>query len=253
MTENYTIAETFTLPSGGKVYEREIDPIIKLRSMTTLEEMKRLSPSQEYPYRNLCEMLDDCIVGEHNFSTYDLCVGDYQFLLFKLRVVTYGSDFRLTSTCPYCHYENDDTINLDSLPTLNYSDELEKYKVVELPISKHQIKLRMITPRIQDMSLARSRELKKKMKNNIADYSEMELLAYAIVEIDGKNTNSADAENFVMNLPMRDTNYLSQVILKATSLIGIDSNLTFICDLCGLDYTSPIKATAEFFRPILDL
>lgn len=36
MSNNYIISETFTLPSGGKIYEPNIDPIITLRSMTTM-------------------------------------------------------------------------------------------------------------------------------------------------------------------------------------------------------------------------
>ena len=44
MTE-FTIANEYTLPSQGKVYEREINPNFKLRSMTTVEEMKRLNHS----------------------------------------------------------------------------------------------------------------------------------------------------------------------------------------------------------------
>ena len=43
--ENYTIAEEYTLPSKGLVYDKQIKPTIKLRCMTTQEEMKRLGKS----------------------------------------------------------------------------------------------------------------------------------------------------------------------------------------------------------------
>ena len=35
MNSNYTINESYILPSKGKIYEKEIDPNITLRSMTT--------------------------------------------------------------------------------------------------------------------------------------------------------------------------------------------------------------------------
>ena len=42
---NCTIAEYFTIPSKGLIYNQQVAPDIKMRSMTTIEEMKRLSPS----------------------------------------------------------------------------------------------------------------------------------------------------------------------------------------------------------------
>jgi hypothetical protein len=84
---NYSIAEEYTLPSLGKVYTQKINPLVKLRSMTTEEEMKRLSPS-ERQYKNLCDIIDDCIVEPIGISAYDMCIADYQFLLHKLRIVT---------------------------------------------------------------------------------------------------------------------------------------------------------------------
>ena len=53
--KDYTINQTFTLPSEGKVYSELVGPDITLRSMTTQEEMKRLSPS-DMPYKNICEI-----------------------------------------------------------------------------------------------------------------------------------------------------------------------------------------------------
>ena len=38
-TTNY---EIFTLPSKGLVYEKPINPTVSLRSMTVMEEMKKL-------------------------------------------------------------------------------------------------------------------------------------------------------------------------------------------------------------------
>ena len=45
MTDHITITEDYSLPSKGKIYGKQFDPAIKLRSMTGEDEMKRLSPS----------------------------------------------------------------------------------------------------------------------------------------------------------------------------------------------------------------
>ena len=62
--QDYTIGESFTLPSLGKVYNKEINPEVKIRSMTTEEEMKRIA-SVDYPYKNMCEIKKD--INQYGF------------------------------------------------------------------------------------------------------------------------------------------------------------------------------------------
>ena len=40
---DYIIAEDYTLPSKGKVYNKEINPHIKIRSMTTMPKLWKSS------------------------------------------------------------------------------------------------------------------------------------------------------------------------------------------------------------------
>ena len=75
-----TIQEDFSLPSKGLMYTTKFDPHIKLRSMTVADEMKRLQAT-ERPYKVMTEIIDDCLVDKLPISSYDMCLGDYQFLL----------------------------------------------------------------------------------------------------------------------------------------------------------------------------
>ena len=56
MEEKYTIAEDYELPSEGLIYETHINPHVKLRSMTTREEMRRLNKTST-PYKTLSEII----------------------------------------------------------------------------------------------------------------------------------------------------------------------------------------------------
>lgn len=86
--EKYTIAERYTLPSHGLLYEKDVNPEIKLRSMTVRDEMKRLAPVTDGTiYRNMAEIIDSCLVEKPGISSYDMCIGDYQFLLDRKSVV----------------------------------------------------------------------------------------------------------------------------------------------------------------------
>ena len=65
-TANARIAETFTLPSKGIIYEEQVDPEIILGSMKTKHEMMRLSAS-ENNNKIMADIIDDCLVGNNVF------------------------------------------------------------------------------------------------------------------------------------------------------------------------------------------
>lgn len=246
---DYTLAEDFTLPSHGKVYNKEVNPHVKLRSMTTQEEMRRLSISDRR-YKILTDIIDDCLVEKPGISTYDMCLGDYEFLLHKLRIVTYGSNYKVESTCPYCGYTNHGTINLDDVSVIEYNKEIEKYKTFELPKSKNRITLKMQTPRMLDDISVKSKELMKKSSKNQGSAFLLNL-QYMIAEVDGEEPDPIELEDFLKGLPMIDTQTITQYAGKFNDSIGVKADVETHCDLCGLDYNAPFRYTNEFFRPTI--
>ena len=250
---NYSIAEEYVLPSGGKVYAEQVTPVVKIRSMPTEEEMKRLAPS-ERAYKNICEIIDDCLVEDPGISAYDMCLADYQFLLHKLRVVTYGSDYNTTSICPYCGTENSGVVNLNDLKVVPYSlNDFSKYNEFVLPVTKKKITIRMQTPRMIDDVTAQSKELQRKSKGAAGDTAFLFTLQNLIETIDGKKLDPIKKEDFVRQLPMMDTNYIVKHAQKLVESFGIDTAIVKTCSMCGLDYTSSFRITAEFFGPSIDI
>lgn len=246
-TNDYTISETFTLPSKGLIYETKIDPNITLRSMTTQEEMQRLSPS-DLPYKNMCDILDACIINKIGISTYDFCMADYQFILQRLRIVTYGVDYSLVSSCPYCGTNNKGTIDLSDLPVTEYDDNIISYLKFDLPRSKVTIELNYQTPRMMDSATINTKEYKKKTDSRI-DMTTAFIVQELIKTIDGEKPNRLRITDWVRKLPMMDTNTILAYMEKFNKSMGVDSHLHCICDLCGLDYYTSLKANREFFRP----
>ena len=250
---NYSIAEEYTLPSLGKVYTQKIDPVVKLRSMTTEEEMKRLAPSDRQ-YKNLCEIIDDCIVNPIGISAYDMCIADYQFLLHKLRIVTYGPEYKTSSICPFCGAMTDSTINLDELDVKECSlEDLNKLMDIELPKSKNKVRLILQTPRMIDDITLRNKELKRKSKGAAPDETLLLTLSSIITTIDGKYMDPVKKEDFIRNLPMMDTNYIMRHAQKLVESFGIDSSVVSVCSVCGLDYNSSFRFSSEFFGPSVDI
>lgn len=248
---DYIIKESYTLPSLGKVYNVAVNPEVSLRSMTTEDEMKRLSPSDK-PHKLICEIIDDCLVEKPGISAYDMCLGDEQFLLHKLRIVTYGSDYKTQSTCPFCGCVTEKTINLESLAVKQYSDDLLSCLEFDLPKTGKHIKLKMQTPRMLDEVEAQKKELLKRYPHLVGEPAFLFRLMSLIESVDGVVLDPMKLEDFARTLPMMDTNYIMQKADKALKGIGLELSLDFNCSVCGLDYKGSFRTTQEFFGPSVD-
>ena len=248
---DYIFGEEYDLPSHGKVYSSEVNPHIKLRSMTTNEEMKRLRPSDR-PYKVMADIIDDCLVEKPGISAYDMCLGDFQFLLYKLRIVTYGEEYGVTCKCPFCLSTSTETVNLDSLPVLEYTEELEDQLEFELPKTKHRIRLKMQTPRMMDNIDLKSKEFAKKAKQFDGDSAFLFSLKEQIELVDGEAPNPIYFEQWLRELPAGDSNYIKRKAQKLANAIGVENKVEVFCDVCGMSYDSSFRTAEDFFDPGLD-
>lgn len=254
--EKYTIAERYTLPSHGLLYEKDVNPEIKLRSMTVRDEMKRLAPVTDGTiYRNMAEIIDSCLVEKPGISSYDMCIGDYQFLLHKLRIVTYGPEYNINCRCPLCGDWDDHVVNLESLQ-LNELKEFDREKelTLTLPVSKKEIKLNITTPRLLDnieKEVTRVTKLYKKQNKDNAeiDWHLLYQLVYSINTVDGQKLSVSDKETFCNKLVGKDFNTIINALDKLDEKVGLGATLEVHCNNCGYDMITSFRITSEFFRP----
>ena len=249
MNENITtIVENYSLPSKGQVYAKLIDPEVKLRSMTTAEEMKRLAVTDK-PYEQMSSIIEDCLIKKLGMPVYDLCLGDYQYLLHKLRVVTYGPEYKVSVVCPICGEVFEHTINLDELKVLEYKPELQEKFKLTLPKTGHKIEFRLQTPRDLDRIDNRKAEMKKQFPDMVGDPTIILSIISVLKSIDGDPINPFTAEEFIKKLPMRDTNKLLKVSGEIQDAIGVETSIPCECPHCKSKIKTPFRFTSEFFRP----
>lgn len=248
MTDRLT--EEFTLPSRGLVYNTKFDPTITLRPMTLADEMKRLSPTKN-TYKRMAEIIDGCLTNKLPISAYDLCVGDYIYLLQALRITTYGPEYKFQFTCPFCDNSSTDSIDLDKMSLNEYTSEFETAKYITLPVSGKEVELRLQTPRDLDNIARKAREEKTKYNMDVDQELSYTIESY-INTIDGETLDPVLGREALKKLSMKDTNYLIQSAEKLNSMIGINSIILLHCDNCGRDIPSPFRYTEEFFRPSID-
>lgn len=251
MSQNYTIAESYTLPSKGLIYSEPINPSIKIRSMTTEEEMRRLAPS-DTPYKTMCDIIEDCLVEKPGMSVYDMCLGDYQFLLHKLRIVTYGTDYKMMETCPNCGETHEVKISLDDLQEIEFNESLLEAKKILLPVSKKEVVLKLQTPRALDEIALRTKELKRKIKDKSYDPGLMVTLGVLIDTVDNRKLSVVELETFVKKLPMKDATLIIQTADKLNRGVGLDTSVIVSCDSCGYDAVTTFRLSTEFFGPTIN-
>ena len=252
--EDYTIFEEGTLPSLGKIYAgKNVNPNFRIRSMTTNEEMRRLSHS-ERPLKVICEIIDTCLINNpfDGFSSYDMCLGDYQYLLHKLRVATYGSSYKMSTYCPICGSHEIQNIDIDNMEVLTYTEDVNDFLSVKLPKSGDEVSLRFQTPRMIDDIEIKKKEFSKKFPDAKSDPSILYTLCSVIASVNGEHLDSFQLENYLRKLPMRDTNAIAKRADKLVNSIGTQTEFTFTCGVCGNDYRSPFLVTSEFYGPTED-
>lgn len=248
---NVTIQEEYSLPSKGLIYGKPFDPVVKLRSMTVAEEMKRLSAT-ENPYKAMAEIIEACLITKLPIPVYDLCLGDYQYLLHKLRVVTYGSEYNLSIACPFCGEIFDAKIDLESLKVNEFTEDILKELSFELPVTKKKVEIRFQTPRDLDRIEQQRKEMKKQFPEMKDDPTLLLNIESVVKSIDGQQPSPALIQNTIKNLPLKDSMMILQRSEKINNKIGIDTGIEVNCTDCGRKVYSTFRFTSEFFRPEID-
>ena len=246
---NYTIMEGYELPSKGKIYDTEVNPHIELRSMTARDEMKRLSPSTT-PLKTLSDIIEGCCIEKPSIHVYDMCIGDYEYLLHKLRIVTYGEKYKLANRCPHCLGATEGTMNLGDLFLKDFDEEqYNSIKTFELPASHKIVKLKNQTPRLAEEIEAAAKEKKRKFKGVELDFDILCKITHSIDTIDEVKYNQFDLEQIVNNLSALDMQKLLNNIEALGQAIGIDTVFETTCSKCGEDFLTFFRYGPEFFRP----
>ena len=246
---DYTIMEGYELPSKGKIYGNNVNPHVELRSMTARDEMRRLSPSST-PLKTLADIIEGCCVEKPGIHVYDMSLGDYEFLLHKLRIVTYGEDYKVALRCSECGELIEAVAKLDQLNVKEFDEELIRdLQTFSLPVSGRIVSLNFLTPRITEEMEVKARDMKRKYKGATIDFDTLVRVLCNIDLVDGEKKNEFELENFVTNLPARDLQKILNNIDKLNQQIGLDNVLYLTCPKCGEEVTTFFRFGPEFFRP----
>ena len=213
-----------TLPSQGILYESGVS-VVKIRPFTFKEEkaLKSISALSD-PETLLESLLRSCVDG---VRVEELTPIDRMFLLFRIRGISYGDDYKISHSCAKCGSENNLTLKISTLKTTPL--DLEDMRFT-LPDSEQIVEIRY--PRSQDEDLYSSSE---KLMDNM----------HRFVKSVGGVADSLILEQFVRSTTVRDIDTLRTKIFTPT--YGMESEFFYGCGECGTRNQVDIELNPTFF------
>lgn len=246
---NYTIGECAELPSKGLIYGSQVPSQVELRSMTARDEMKRLAPSNSQ-FKVLADIIEGCMIEKFPIHVYDLALGDYEYLLHRLRIATYGDEYRMSLRCPYCGEYIDAVAHLEQLQLKEFDyDAFKEASTITLPRSGCVVTLNYQTPRILDSTDIKVKDMKRRFKDAEVDFNLMVMLSNSIDTVDGLHLDEVKLESFVNKLPALDMTKILNAIERLNGMVGLDNSIIVDCNKCGGEVPTSFRFGPEFFRP----
>jgi len=238
--------EVIALPTG-KLYEN-IPGEITIRAIGTQEEKIFYGSADE---RALDKVIQKCIVEPEGLDANDLTSVDKNFIMFRLRMLTYGDIYEFPYVCSECREKNYYEVDLTTLPVyyLDDTDFEEPYEFT-LPVSQKVIGIKLLRGRdLLDIE-QHSKRLNKKMASTMeGDISYILRMAQFIVTIDGEELPFPQKKMFVESMHGKDSAYFWH---KLNSIeVGYDTTLYRTCGnpRCRIETEISLPMSAEFFRP----
>lgn len=237
--------ETITLPSNGLFYDEDFPINLTIRSLTTKEEQIIYGSTSDSA---IDMILRNCIVEPAPYPIDALIPADKVFILYKLRILSYGQDYNQTIFCPFCNYEGLTVLDLDELPCECLDESKVKIPLkLTLPVSKDVVELRVLTEADYKSIKDRAQKVAKRLNLPFTQVEYKLRSAKQIKAINGEKVDSFKAEQYYDNMSVRDVRYIQSALNSLK--VGYQGSIETQCPSCLRDIVVPFEMTSEFLSP----
>ena len=215
------------LPSRGLAYV-DCEESILIRPFTSQQERKlRSIKNANQGTKIINSLIKDCVQG----LDYDsMTLEDKNYILFKLREISYGDTYTITAECGDCGANNKLTLLISEVPVKYAEDDYKEPFTLTLPDSKQDV--RFITPRCKDEQYLESAE---KLTDNLWKF------ALSV----GKYGEKKVLKAFFEATTVKDIASFREAITKER--YGMNKEMSYECADCGTVAQSLIPFTESFF------
>lgn len=234
------------LPSRGIVYDGKLpEGKLQLRPMTTAEEAILYNAAGSGTDK-IAQIINSCVLTK-GMETDDLLLTDRLYILIMLRTRSYGGDYEFPIRCASCGAQTKTRINIaQDLEIVQMSDGVIEPFEVTLPTSKKRVLMRFLRGKDESRIAKYSKRIRLQ-SSDPGDPSHIYRLALQITAIDGQEVKIIDAENFVRDLDISDSNEMRLATDELEK--GVDTRVYPECRACGYINEMEMPFSVEFFRP----
>lgn len=233
------------LPSNGIPYKDLDDGLangeITIRPMSLADEEILGNKTYSKNGTIFSKLLDSCIFNDVNVKK--LIPYDVFYLLYYLRKITYGEDYKFEITCPECGKKYEKTIDISEVEWEEIEDKAVRgIKTIKLPVSK-------FTLTIEAPTLGNEEEVVK-ISKKFEDSSDT-ILNYVVrtrelLDDNGEPVNPDDYADFFEALPGKDRAEITKAFEKIEDLTVPVVKMS--CPKCSAEDEASIPFTKDFFR-----
>ena len=216
------------LPSLGKCYNDYNNDSIEIRPFTFDDERNlRLAAQEGAGNEAIVSLLNNCVRG---IPVEALTVFDKNYILFKLREISYGSTYPIVGKCDTCKTNNTLKLELSALPVTYFQENYEEYTKVFLPDSKKTAVIRF--PRVIDEPHLSTPE---HIVDNINRF---------VVSVEGV-TDEAIIFAFIRKTTVKDVTVLRKKIFDFS--LGFENEIIYPCGGCQRENKTTLTLNEHFF------
>jgi len=160
----------------------------------------------------------------------ELSLVDKNFILFKLRELSYGSDYKIEAECGGCGTSNELTVELDKLPVTYAS--LDSRNDTKLMLPDSEVEIDYIMPTANDEKFINNTE---HLMDNL----------WRFVRSIGGHTERMIIQGFISKTTGKDVTVLRNAIFNNS--YGLQTKVNFVCNSCGSDSVIDLPINESFF------
>lgn len=243
------LSQVITLPSLGLLNPEIPEGKLTQRCMM-VSDQKFLSGSNQSASDALQQLIQRTTTAPEGFDVSNLTIYDTLYLLFKLRILSYGDHYQFRTRCPECGQKINVTLDLSKLPVETLDENYAERLVVTLPHRGDIVYTKILTNRDSDDI---AKEVKRRKRRSPEDESEYILRIVSSIEkiqlAKDKSvlTHAIDIERYVGGLTDLDA---SAILATRDSVVyGITPAIEYTCPECREDIDVSLQFSSDFFRP----
>lgn len=243
---NFNEPELVPLPSHGKFYQDSDDEnlrkgFVALTPMSLSDEEILTNKAYLKNGSTFRILYDTCMAS--NYPAKKILSYDATYMMYTLRSITYGNDYKFKVTCADCGKDFDFTMDISDIEWKEFTQDTEDVRVIKLPKSKYTV-----TMPLSRLGDEENLELLKKQnaRNEMATDTVLTFVnkTTSIQDENGEEIDPADWIEFYYCLPGLDKATINKAFEDAVN----QPEVTCTCPHCGNVVKMDVPITAEFFR-----